>query len=603
MSPPSRSRERLRVLVADDIEISRKELLEMVRQIGHETIEAQSGEDALRLMDLHQPDVILLDLLMPNMDGFEVAQAVRNRVKGRWLPVIVLSSLEGEEHFAQALKKGAADYLVKPVKPTILRAKLRQYQRILKMQSKLSLLAQRQQAIHDHIADAIVTIDNHGLISELNNAARKFFQVNNAQIAAGLTISEMTGLALEHLLTHAEVEIHVGTGSAIWFRVAHNSWSIGSHTYCTFSLHDLSEERRIERMKDEFLATVSHELRTPLTSILGALSLLAIGAGGPLPPAASELALVAKRNGDRLSRLIDDVLDLTKLEGNRMPLNLRPMTLQALIEEAVKVNTSYAQRTGVRIEFKDCGSLSQVSVDPDRFLQVMANLLSNAIKHSPKGGVVLVELKALGTQMQVHVIDQGPGVDKNFKAKLFEKFSQADSSDRRELGGTGLGLYISRMLIEKMNGAISADSVVTGGAIFSVSLPCIVATAGQPWILCIAQDHQFQERMQEWLSSLAIVELASNLDSAAANILRLGAPTIVLADPQAQGMADEFCIRLIQMAGQSRILLVADALDASFAARHGLEWLSLSTTSRQEFIGHIGILLSDILRDTHHGKI
>jgi hypothetical protein len=413
----------------------------------------------------------------------------------------------------------------------------------------------------------------------------------------------MTGMTLEDLIAHAEVEIQVPNGPVVWFSVAHNSWSIGSQLYFTISLHDLREAKRIERMKDEFLATVSHELRTPLTSILGALGLLAAGAGGPLPPAAGELAQVAKRNGDRLSRLIDDVLDLTKLEGNRMPLNMRAMDLSRLIAEAISANASYAQRTGVGLELESRGASFQVKVDPDRFLQVMANLLSNAIKHSPKGGVVRVVLETDGQYMHVRVIDQGPGIDKDFKLKLFEKFSQADSSDRRALGGTGLGLYISRMLVEKMHGAIAAESGAVGGATFTVSLPCIVTSAKHPWILCIAQDRQLQERMLEWLCDLGSMEVASNLESASESIARLGSPAVVLADPHAQGLADQFCKRLLQMVEPKRVLLTGGALDAGFATRHALEWQPLSTTARPEFVNRVRAIFYGSQKDHPYGKI
>lgn len=581
----SQSDEKLRILVADDIESSRKELLELVRQLGHETIEAASGEEALRLIDIQLPDVILLDLLMPHMDGFEVVQKVRQRVTGKWLPVIVLSSLEGEDHFVQALQLGAADYLVKPVKPVILKAKFKLYQRILSMQSKIGLLAQRQHAIHEHVADAIITIDEHGLVSELNRAARRIFQVSDAQIASGFSIAEMTGLTLDALLTRTEVKIHLHPGQDVWFRVAHNSWSIGSLVYVTISLHDLSEAKRIERMKDEFLATVSHELRTPLTSILGALSLLAAGAGGTLPSGAAELAEVAKRNGERLSRLIDDVLDLTKLEGNRMPFHLRTVLLPPLIEEAIHANTSYAQRAGVRIALEHAAHTHPVQVDPDRFLQVMANLLSNAIKHSPKDSVVRIVLQTSGNAMLIQVIDKGPGIDKNFKDKLFEKFSQADSSDRRALGGTGLGLFITRMLVEKMGGAIFAESGAQEGTVFTVRLPCAAPPKRPSWVLCIVQDRQLQERLQEWLHGISPVELTNNLDGAAECIARFGLPTLVLADPQAQGLADQFCTRLLQMVGAERILLTGASLDSDFVAKLGVPWCPLPPTPRLEF-GH-----------------
>jgi signal transduction histidine kinase len=598
--PPEES---LTVLVADDILTSRLELMKVVRDLGHEPLEAASGEEALRLIDLHHPDVLLLDLLMPEMDGFEVASAVRQRITGKWLPVIVLSALEGDEHFAHALASGAADYLLKPVSPSILRAKLRQYQRVLAMQTRLALMVQRQHAIHEHITDAIITIDAQGRICELNRAARALFSLEDGSVAAELALAPLTGLSLQELLGQPTVDIGPHAQTKIPFSVSHNRWSIGHQDFCTIALHDLSESRRIERMKDEFLATVSHELRTPLTSILGALGLLAVGAGGMLPGAAIELLQVAKRNGDRLSQLIDDVLDLTKLEGKRMQLNLRPVELAPLIREALSAITAYAQRGAVSLAFEDEVGACRAQIDPDRFLQVMANLLSNAIKHSPKGKTVRVVLTQGLHQVQVEVMDEGPGIDPAFKEKLFEKFSQADGSDRRPTGGTGLGLYISRMLVEKMGGTVGADSGATGGSTFRVSLPNLNVAPSGPWILCIAQDRQLLDRMADWLAGLATVEAANNLAGAEALVRRLGPPAALLANPQAQGPAEEFCARLQQMLTARRIILMSDSLNAGFAARYSMGWLSATATMRQEIMAAVSALLADTSKGPGDGSI
>ena len=593
----------MKVLVVDDILASRQQLLHIVRELGHEAFEAASGEEALQRIDTLRPDVLLLDLLMPEMDGFEVARSIRQRVSGKWLPVIVLSALQGDAHYAQALASGAADCLLKPVNPVILQAKLRQYQRVLSMQASLSLLAQRQQAIHEHIADAIITVDQSGRISELNRAARQLFGLDDSQVQAGLSMLQLTGLELPFLLSQSEVEIGLRPGVALVFSVSHNQWTLGQQVFCTIALHDLSEARRIERMKDEFLATVSHELRTPLTSILGALGLLAVGAGGALPPAALELAHVAKRNGDRLSHLIDDVLDLTKLEGNRMPLHLRALELVPLIREALQANTGYAQRADVSLAFEEPGHSCRVQVDPERFLQIMANLLSNAIKHSPKGRAVRVHLTQEPQWLQVDVVDEGPGIDPGFRKRLFEKFSQADASDRRAVGGTGLGLYISRMLVEKMGGTIQADSGATGGSTFRISLPCLGRVDGGPWILCIAQDSQWLERMADWLAELAGVEVASNLAGAEALVRRRGPPAALLANPQAQGPADLFCSGLLRMLAPKRIALMGDALNADFASRHGMGWLSATASPRQAIINQVGAMLADQREGRGHGAI
>jgi signal transduction histidine kinase len=593
----------MKVLVADDIAASRQELMGVVRGLGHQAIEAASGAEALELIEQFQPDVLLLDLLMPGMNGFEVSRAIRQRNTGKWLPVIVLSALQGDEHYAHALASGASDSLLKPVNPAILQAKLRQYQRVLSLQDKLSVMAQRQYAIHENIADALITLDQNGHVSELNRAARLLIQQDGNSLQLGATILQLTGMDLANFLDLPEITLHQSSGAQLTCSISHSYWKMEKQQFCTIALHDISEARRVERMKDEFLATVSHELRTPLTSILGALGLLAAGAGGAMPERALDLANVAKRNGDRLSRLIDDVLDLTKLEGNRMPLNLRPSDLTPLIREAVNANTGYAQRGGVSLRFEERVLAGRAQVDPDRFLQIMANLLSNAIKHTPKGKTVQIDLAQTNTHLKVSVIDEGPGIDPAFRKKLFEKFSQADSSDRRAVGGTGLGLYISRILVEKMGGTIQAEPGTGGGSAFSVTLPRLVQTYQRPWILCIAQDHQFLERIADWLSGLAIVELASNLVSAEALLQRNDPVALVLANPQSQGSADIFCSTLVKFQLPAPMILISDAIDEGFALRYGMGWISADATPKQELVKRVSSALTGQIQGGSHGGL
>jgi signal transduction histidine kinase len=235
-------------------------------------------------------------------------------------------------------------------------------------------------------------------------------------------------------------------------------------------IRDLTVRRQVERMKDEFLAGVSHELRTPLTSILGALGLIAGGAAGSLPGPAMALAEVARRNGERLGRLIDDLLDLTKLEGDRMVLHQRPAGVATLLREALAANQGYADRTQVQLRLLGADDDDPlVRLDPDRFAQIMANLLSNAIKHTPPQHSVTVTLEAPPGEVLIRVQDQGPGIAAEFLPRMFQKFSQADGSDTRAKGGTGLGLYLTRVLTERMKGQISAHN--EGGAVLSVRFP------------------------------------------------------------------------------------------------------------------------------------
>jgi signal transduction histidine kinase len=231
---------------------------------------------------------------------------------------------------------------------------------------------------------------------------------------------------------------------------------------------DLSERQRADRMKDEFLATVSHELRTPLTSVIGALGLLAAGVAGELPAASAPLMDAARRNGERLSRLIDDILDLTKLEGDRIEFQMRDLPLGQLLREALAANQGYADRAGVSLQLLADGDGPLVRLAADRMLQVLANLIPNAIKHSPAGAMVTLGLQVAAQRVRVRVSDRGPGIDPAFRSRMFEKFAQADGSDRRAHGGTGLGLYLTRMLVQRMDGHIDVEQQAGQGACFVV---------------------------------------------------------------------------------------------------------------------------------------
>lgn len=234
---------------------------------------------------------------------------------------------------------------------------------------------------------------------------------------------------------------------------------------------DITERQRLERMKIEFISTVSHELRTPLTSINGALGLVVSGALGTLEARPRQLLQVALDNGRRLALLINDLLDMEKLDAERMVFDLQWHDVGELLTSALLSHEPFATERGVSLSAPRLSAGLEIRVDLHRFLQVVANLVSNAIKFSPPGGVVEISAIEDAGQVQVSVRDDGPGVPSAFRARIFQKFSQADSSDVRERGGTGLGLAISRELVEKMDGCIGFHSVEGAGATFWIVFP------------------------------------------------------------------------------------------------------------------------------------
>ncbi|HKU69361.1 MAG TPA: HAMP domain-containing sensor histidine kinase, partial [Burkholderiales bacterium] len=233
---------------------------------------------------------------------------------------------------------------------------------------------------------------------------------------------------------------------------------------------DITDLKEVERLKAEFVSTVSHELRTPLTALIGSLGLLDRQAAGKLAPDAAMFLGMAKQNGERLAALINNILDMEKMESGRMEFRLDPVAIRPLLERAVTLNAPYAEKLGVRFEL-GAAEDAVVTGDEDRLLQVLTNLMSNGAKYSPKGAPVTVSASKGDGVVRVSVADRGPGVPDEFRDRIFGKFAQADGSDTRSKGGTGLGLSISRSIVEKLGGKMGFESMTGKGATFYFELP------------------------------------------------------------------------------------------------------------------------------------
>jgi DNA-binding response OmpR family regulator/nitrogen-specific signal transduction histidine kinase len=249
-------------------------------------------------------------------------------------------------------------------------------------------------------------------------------------------------------------------------------------TLVTAAIRDISVRRRVERLKDEFVSTVSHELRTPMTSISGSLSLLVGQWASVLPGSAARLLAIANKNSQRLVRLINDILDIEKLEAGRVVFNLSRVDLRQLIKQAIEANRGFAEGYSVRVRLDATSVDAEVNADPDRLAQVLTNLLSNAIKFSPPGEEVPVTIDKNGDMIRISVRDHGGGIPPDFKPHVFEKFSQADATSSKEKGGTGLGLSIVKQIVERLHGDVGFNDAPGGGTIFYVDLPACEAETG-----------------------------------------------------------------------------------------------------------------------------
>jgi len=329
----------------------------------------------------------------------------------------------------------------------------------------------RLQSILDHARDPILLLSDSDQVQLANAAAAEQF---------GLPLADVIGQPVRAFIPafgqpQREVEAHRADGSIFPAELSIGRYEQEGERGCVCVLRDVTERRRLDAMKNEFVSTVSHELRTPLTSIRAALGLVTGGAAGALPEPASELLGIAHKNAERLVMLVNDILDIEKMEAGRLEFRRERISARQLLEQAVEANRAYAGQFGLRLETAgDPEADAEVYADAMRIQQVLANLLSNAAKFSPRGGVVEVSLAVNAGSATFRVRDHGPGIPEAFRDRIFQRFAQADSSDVRQKGGTGLGLAISRAIVEHHAGTIGFEDAAGGGTCFHFSLPRLV---------------------------------------------------------------------------------------------------------------------------------
>ena len=355
----------------------------------------------------------------------------------------------------------------------------------------------RIQTILESAPDPFIAVDLNGCITDWNSRAEAQFgwrreevtgrsivdvliperfrassEKSLRQVASSAQVP-LGGIPLERIVmdrSGREIEVEVRAGIV-------NSGKL--QLLCAF-MHDISRRKEVERLKTEFVSTVSHELRTPLTAVYGSLRLLAGGVAGQLPAQGKQLLDMSTRSCERLIRLINDVLDVERIASGRLELRPEPLELRALVARALHDTEAYAHELGVRMRLDEArADVARVVADGDRVTQVVVNLLSNAAKYSPRGDEVLVTLGVNEGRARVTVIDRGPGIPPEFRSRMFQRFAQADASDRREKGGTGLGLNICRSIVEAHGGTIAFESEpgVRTAFWFELPLEAVDATA------------------------------------------------------------------------------------------------------------------------------
>lgn len=509
---------KVNILLVDDHPENLLALEAILGGLGQHLVRAHSGEEALRCLLNQDFAVILLDVQMPGMDGFETATLIRSRRRSQHTPIIFLTAYStNDKQMFQGYALGAVDYLFKPIEPEILASKVTVFVDLFKKTEEVKRQATELAAVN---ADLRESEERFRSLSACSPVGIFLTDVEGRCTYTNPYFQSICGLSYEESLEDGWLQsVHPEDREQVladW-----SDWTLANRSYSSEfrvktpdgivrqvhvraspmrsasfellghvgTLEDITDRKEAEearaqiireqaarieaeaanRMKDEFLATLSHELRTPLNSVLGWARLLRTRT---FDPATTARALeTIERNAQAQSQMIEDILDVSRIIRGKLQLNLRPINLIPVVEAAIDSVRPAAEAKSLQLESLLDPALERVVGDPDRLQQIIWNLLTNAIKFTPEGGKIEIRSLLAGSCAQIQVKDTGIGIKKEFLPYVFDRFRQADSGTTREHGGLGLGLAIVRHLVELHHGSIYADSEGEGkGATFTVEL-------------------------------------------------------------------------------------------------------------------------------------
>ena len=515
--------ERASILIVDDSPEKIVALESILEELGQDIVKATSGREALRHLLTRDFAVILLDVRMPVMDGFETAALIRQRARSEHTPIIFVTAFPDETHVARGYSLKAVDYIFTPVVPEVLRTKVSVFVDLYRMTAQVRRQAEslRQRAAQLHrLSAASLSINGALSLDEMlevvAKSARDILGVPRA-VATARVDDRRTHRAVSSAVQWPDAEQREADVASIVCatnrpyrtlaspgerpppflavpltrRDGRNmgDLQVSGKPHGDFSQEDeailvqlaqmtsiaientlYGELREANRLKDEFLATVSHELRTPLSAMLSWVWMLRRGS---LDPAGSARAIEAiERNVKAQTRIVEDLLDLSRIVTGKLRLDCRLVELGPVIEMATDSIMPAAEAKGITVRSSLDPSAGPVLGDAGRLQQLVWNLLTNAIKFTPPGGRVDVQLAGSGAEAEVRVSDTGAGISRDFLPYVFEPFRQADGSSGRTAGGLGLGLAIVRHVAELHGGRMEARSPGEGqGSTFILTLP------------------------------------------------------------------------------------------------------------------------------------
>jgi two-component system, OmpR family, phosphate regulon sensor histidine kinase PhoR len=479
-----------RILLVDDDE-ALLEALPAALRIRMDNIEidtAESAFDALERIREVDYDAVVTDIKMPGKDGLELLTEAKELSPGT--PVLLITG-HGEHDLAvRALRGGAYDFVQKPIDRDYFVASLEraiQMRRLDRQVTVQQALLEQHARLLEHVDNGVLLVDADGTIVYWNPAAQAITGLG-PEVALGRPVSEVLGgwdgivdevpVSSEPSASprDATVPLDVG-GRELWISLSGVEFDGG----VVYAFRNLTEERALDELKSEFVATVSHELRTPLSAIYGCAQTLRRQDVELDGATAQRLLEVVAHECERLTRIVGDILLANQLDAGRLRLIREEIDVQLLVAEIVEeMRASLGVEGRIELEVAMPEPITPVFGDADKLRQILLNLVDNAVKYSPEGGRVVLRAEARDGGLRFEVSDEGLGIAHNEQQRIFGKFYRVDPNLTRGVGGTGLGLYICRELARRMDGRISVRSREGEGSTFLVDLPLVPARTHEP---------------------------------------------------------------------------------------------------------------------------
>jgi len=484
------------VLVDDDIE-SANVIALYLNDAGVITKTVNNPLDAMANIRALDPDVILLDINMPVCNGFELARVIRQHDDYLQIPIVFLTARETQEDWLKVMQVGGDDFLRKSILPnelvTDVVSRAKRARRLKRLTRKLSISESRFRSVAQTARDAIVTTDGEGRIVTWNRSATSMFGYSENDIRGSQLMNLFTETTLNWQTDEFKVVEMTGErsdGDEIPMEISKSNWQVGDEDYFTFIIRDNRRRKQHEKSlrqakalaensnqaKTEFLSAMSHELRTPLNSILGFSQLLKINLKEPLTSTQESSVVNIIKGGRYLLELINDILDLAKIEAGKVTLSMQSIKADQILRECTSYVSHLAEARKITLVTADFTG-ECLFADYMRLKQTLLNLLTNAIKYGRQGGRVTVDgTRITGNLMRIFVTDDGIGIAENRQHELFLPFSRL-GAETTEVEGTGIGLSVTKKLAQMMGGNVGFESVEAKGSKFWIDIPLFIQSA------------------------------------------------------------------------------------------------------------------------------